>query len=83
MTNLINQLLEEIDSTIMRTYREPIQITVTSDFAHYIAAECPYDLMFIKDDDAPKGYTNQIFGIPMVIDNDINDDYKIIYEEEN
>lgn len=82
MTNLINHLLEEIDAKMMRTYRRPTKITVTSDFANDLVAKCPYDLMLIKDNNAPKGYTNQIFGIPLEIDNDINDNYKIIYEEE-
>ena len=82
MTTPFNHLLEEIDAKMMRTYRRPTKITVTSDFANYLAAMCPYDLMLIKDDNAPKYYTAQIFGIPMVIDNDINDNYKIIYEEE-
>ena len=83
MINLLNHLLEEIDAKMMRTYRQPTKITVTSDFANYLVAKCQYDLMCIKDDDAPKGYTSQIFGIPIVIDNDINDNYKIIYEGEN
>ena len=81
MNNLLNQLQEAIDTTMMRTYKQPIKINVTSDFANYLKAQCPYDVIYTKDD-SPRGYTPSIFGIPFEVDNTIEDPfYKIIYEE--
>ena len=80
MNNLHNQLLEAIDRFYMQHYKRPTKIQLTSDFANYIAAKCPYAIMFTKDDSS-RGYEQAIFSIPFEIDNTIDDDYKIIYEE--
>lgn len=81
MINLFNQPHGALDCYEMKYYRAPTLIKLTSDFANYLAAKCPYDVIFTKDD-SPQGYTPSIFGISIEIDNTIEDPfYEIIYEE--
>lgn len=81
MTDLFNQLQEKMDALMMSTNKYPIKIKVTSNVSNYIIAKCPYEVTCTKDD-SPRGYTSSIFGMPLEIDNTIDDDYKFIYEEE-
>ena len=81
MNNLLNKLQEALDRCEMKRHRAPTLIKLTSDFANYLAAKCPYEIVFTKDD-SPRGYTSSIFSIPFEIDNTIEDPlYEIVYEE--
>ena len=82
MNDQFNSLQEVIDRYAMRHYRVPTRIKVTTDFADRLTAQCQYEVMLTKDD-SPRGYVRSIFNIPLEIDDTMNDDYKIIYEEEN
>lgn len=81
MDNLINQLQEDIDTAMMRTYNRPTKILITSNFYNYLTYKSPYSVMFTQDD-SPQGYKRSIFNIPLKIDNTIKKDYEIVYEEE-
>ena len=56
------------------------KIKVAYDFYQYLVAKCNEDVVF-KKDDSPRGYYNYFTGIPIEIDDTIENDYELVYEE--
>jgi hypothetical protein len=62
--------------------RIPKKIKVKSFFYHWLAAHYTDDIVHTKDD-SPRGYTSNWTGIPVEIDDTIeNEYYELVYEEE-
>lgn len=56
------------------------EIKITNDFYNYLA---PKYIAEIKHENTPEGIIDKFIGVPIVIDNTINDNYKLIFEKEN
>lgn len=77
MYDVFDQLHEDIYTYRAITYQTPIKIKVSIDFANRLIAECPVMLTY----DTLSGYTNSIAGIPIEIDDTIENEYEFVYEE--
>ena len=56
------------------------EIKITNDFYNYLAPKC---IAEIKHENTPEGIVDKFIGIPVVIDNTIDDNYELIFEKEN
>ena len=54
------------------------KIKVTYDFYQYLVAKCNEDVV-LKKDDSPRGYYSYFTGIPIEIDDTIENDYELVY----
>lgn len=62
----------------------PKKIKVTSDFYDYLVAKTKDEVVLHKDDDLPNGYYGTFTGIPIEIDDAIeNEYYELVYPKEN
>ena len=61
----------------------PKKIKVTHNFYDYLVAKCSEEEVIYEKDDTLKGYYANFIGIPIEIDDTIeNEYYKLVYEEE-
>lgn len=77
-------ITEIVDSILKSTTlpRIPKKIKVKSFFYNWLAAHYTDDIIHTKDD-SPQGYTSNWTGIPIEIDDTIeNKYYKLVYEED-
>lgn len=73
-TEIIESILESI--TLPRI---PKKIKVKSFFYNWLVAHCTDDIVHTKDD-SPRGYTSNWTGIPIEIDDTIeNEYYELVY----
>ena len=56
------------------------EIKITNDFYNYLAPKCIADT---NVENTPESIIDKFIGVPIVIDNTINDNYKLIFEKEN
>ena len=56
------------------------KIKVTYNFYQYLVAKCNEDVV-LKKDDFFYGYRSYFTGIPIEIDDTIENDYELVYEE--
>lgn len=56
------------------------EIKITNDFYNYLAPKC---IAKIKHENTPEGIIDKFIGVPIVIDNEIDDYYELIFEKEN
>ena len=79
MINLSDQLKEAIYNFDLQHYRIPSKIKVTPDFYYCLVAQCQYEVICSQREEC-----DFIFGIPVEIDDTIeNEYYELVYEEEN
>jgi hypothetical protein len=64
----------------MQHYYIPTKVKITTDLLQRLIAECPYEVKATQDGSSQR-HVNSIFGIPIEIDDTINGEYEIIYEE--
>ena len=77
ITEIIESILSSIDLS-----RIPKKIKVKSFFYHWLSANFTDDIICTKDD-SPRGYTSNLTGIPIEIDDTIeNEYYELVYEED-
>lgn len=77
----ISEIIESIHKSITLP-RIPKKIKVKSFFYNWLAAHYTDDIICTKDD-SPRGYTSNWTGIPIEIDDTIeNEYYKLVYEED-
>ena len=61
----------------------PKKIKVTYDFYQYLVAKCD-EKVILEKDDSPSGYYGHFTGIPIEIDDAIeNEYYELVYPKEN
>lgn len=76
----ITEIIESILNSITLP-RIPKKIKVKSFFYNWLAANFTDDINHTKDD-SPRGYTSNLTGIPIEIDDTIeNEYYELVYEE--
>lgn len=56
------------------------EIKITNDFYNYLVPKC---IAEIKHENTPEGIVDKFIGVPIVIDNEIDDYYELIFEKEN
>ena len=56
------------------------EIKITNDFYNYLAPKC---IDKIKHENTSEGIIDKFIGVPIVIDNEIDDYYELIFEKEN
>ena len=74
----INELILYMEAVSYKQHLKEIKIT--NDFYNYLAPKC---IAEIKHENTPEGVVDKFIGIPIVIDNEIDDYYELIFEKEN
>ena len=74
----INEVILHMESVSYKQHLKEIKIT--NDFYNYLA---PKYIAEIKHENTPEGIIDKFIGVPIVIDNTINDNYELIFEKEN
>ena len=71
-----NEFYKVIADTQNINYNPLKEIKVTNEFYEYVIAKCQAEII---SEDASQGLTAKFTGIPIVIDDTIDDDYEFIF----